>query len=62
MIVAGSPIEAVYIGASELAKEPIRIKKFISILGFIFSIANHIEFYCDNNRGFVEVKELRLHQ
>ncbi|KAK8685812.1 hypothetical protein V6N13_124846 [Hibiscus sabdariffa] len=49
-------------GASEAAKEAVWIKKFISELGVLPSIADAIELYCDNNGAIAQAKEPRSHQ
>ena len=46
---ADSTIEAEYIAASDSAKEAVWIKKFITELGVVPSIADPIPVYCDNN-------------
>ncbi|KAK8975285.1 hypothetical protein V6N11_046782 [Hibiscus sabdariffa] len=60
--VADSTIEAEYIAASEAAKEAVWIKKFITELGVIPSIADVVDFYCDNNGAIAQAKEPRSHQ
>ncbi|KAK9128492.1 hypothetical protein Syun_017289 [Stephania yunnanensis] len=58
-IVADSTTEAEYIAASDVAKEAIWIKKFISELGVVPSIANPVYLYCDNNGAIAQAKEPR---
>ncbi|KAK9032006.1 hypothetical protein V6N11_056291 [Hibiscus sabdariffa] len=60
--VADSTTEAEYIAASEAAKEAVWIKKFITELGVIPSIADDVYLYCDNNGAFAQAKEPRSHQ
>ncbi|PKI53381.1 hypothetical protein CRG98_026221 [Punica granatum] len=47
--VADSTIEAEYIAASSAAKEAVWIKKFVTELAVVPSIADPVERYCDNN-------------
>ncbi|KAK8684267.1 hypothetical protein V6N13_040297 [Hibiscus sabdariffa] len=49
-------------GASEAAKEAVWIKKFITELGVIPSIADAVDLYCDNNGAIAQAKEPRSHQ
>ncbi|KAK8574601.1 hypothetical protein V6N12_062291 [Hibiscus sabdariffa] len=60
--VADSTTEAEYIAASEAAKEAVWIKKFITELGVIPSIADAVDLYCDNNGAITQAKEPRSHQ
>ncbi|KAK8685913.1 hypothetical protein V6N13_124945 [Hibiscus sabdariffa] len=60
--VADSTTEAEYITASEAAKEAVWIKKFITELGVIPSIADAVDLYCDNNGAIAQAKEPRSHQ
>ncbi|KAK8506891.1 hypothetical protein V6N12_046252 [Hibiscus sabdariffa] len=60
--VADSTTEAEYIAASEAAKEAVWIKKFITELGVIPSIADAVDLYCDNNGAIAQAKEPRSHQ
>ena len=48
-----STIELEYIAASEVAKEAVRIRKFITKLGVIPSIVDLIPLYYDNNGAIV---------
>ncbi|KAK9008928.1 hypothetical protein V6N11_080404 [Hibiscus sabdariffa] len=48
--------------ASEAAKEAVWIKKFITGLGVIPSIADAVDLYCDNNGAITQAKEPRSHQ
>ncbi|KAK8679994.1 hypothetical protein V6N13_108949 [Hibiscus sabdariffa] len=60
--VADSTTEAEYNAASEAAKEAVWIKKFITELGVIPSIADAVDLYCDNNGAIAQAKEPRSHQ
>ena len=60
--VADSTTEAKYIAASEATKEAVWIRKFITELGVVPSIADPIELYCDNNGAIAQAKEPRSHQ
>ena len=60
--VADSTTEAEYIAASEAAKEAVWIRKFITELGVVPSIADPIELYCDNNGAIAQAKEPRSYQ
>ena len=55
-------MESEYIVASNAAKEVVWLKKFITGLDVIPSIANLIDLYCDNNGVTAQAKELRSHQ
>ena len=57
--VVDSTTEAEYITASEATKEAVWIRKFITELGVVPSIANPIELYCDNNGAIAQAKEPR---
>ena len=59
---ADSTIESEYIAASEVAKEVVWIKKFITELGAIPSIVHPVLLYCDNNGAIAQAKEPRSHQ
>ena len=59
--VAHSTMEAEYIAACEAAKEAVWIRKFISDLGVVPSIADPIDLYCDNNGAIAQAKEPRSH-
>ena len=59
---ADSTIDAEYIAASEAAKEAVWIKKFITELEVVPSIADPILLYCDNNGAIAQAKEPRSHQ
>ena len=59
---ADSTTESEYIAASEVAKESIWIKKFITELGVVPSIVHPILLYCDNNGAIAQAKEPRSHQ
>ena len=60
--VADSTIEDEYIAASDAAKEAVWIKKFITELGVVPSIADPVDLYCDNNGAIAQAKEPRSHQ
>ncbi|XP_052490768.1 secreted RxLR effector protein 161-like [Gossypium raimondii] len=60
--VANSIIEAEYIAATEVAKEIVWIKKFISELGVVPNISHAIELHCDSNGAIAQGKEPRSHQ
>ena len=59
--VADSTTKAEYIVASEVAKEAVWIKQFITKLG-VPSISNPMDLLCDNNGAIAQVKEPRSHQ
>ena len=59
--VADSTMEAEYIAASEAAKEAVWLRKFISGLGVVPSIADPVVLYCDNNGAIAQAKEPRSH-
>ena len=61
-MVVDSTTEAEYIAASEVAKEVVWIKKFVSELGVVPSCSSPIDLYCDNNGAIARAKEPRLHQ
>lgn len=61
-VVAQSTTESEYIAASEAAQEAAWMKKFISDLGVVPSIAKPIEIFCDNNGAIAQAKEPRSHQ
>ncbi|KAL8116619.1 hypothetical protein AgCh_022965 [Apium graveolens] len=56
--VADSTKEAEYIATCEAAKEAVWIRKFISDLGVVPSIADPIDLYCDNNGAIAQAKTL----
>ena len=60
--VADFTTKAEYIAASEAAKEAVWIRKFITELGVVPSIADPIDLYCDNNGVIAQAKEPRSHQ
>ncbi|PKI73152.1 hypothetical protein CRG98_006439 [Punica granatum] len=60
--VADSTTEAEYIAASIAAKEAVWIKKFVTELAMVPSIADLVELYCDNNGANAQAKEPRSHQ
>ncbi|KAJ8753518.1 hypothetical protein K2173_022759 [Erythroxylum novogranatense] len=50
-----------YIAASDAAKEAVWIRKFITELGIVPSIASPIDLYCDNNGAIAQAKEPNSH-
>ena len=60
--VADSTTKAEYIAASDVAKEAVWIKKFITDLEVVPSITNPVDVYCDNNGAIAQAKEPRSHQ
>ncbi|PKI70095.1 hypothetical protein CRG98_009558 [Punica granatum] len=60
--VADSTTDAEYIAASNAAKEAVWIKKFVTELAVVPSIADLVDLYCDNNGAIAQIKELRSHQ
>ena len=58
---ADSTTETEYIAASEAAKEAVWIKKFITELEVVPSIADPILLYCENNGAIAQAKEPRSH-
>ena len=60
--IADPTTESKYIAASEVAKEAVWIKKFITKLGVVPSIIHPILLYCDNNGTIAQAKEPRSHQ
>ena len=59
---ADSTTKSQYIAASEVAKEAVWIKKFITELGVVPSIVHSILLYCDNNGAIAQAKEPQSHQ
>ena len=59
---ADSTTEAEYIAASEVAKEAVWIKNFVTELGVVPSIENAIPLYCDNIGAIAQANEPRAHQ
>ena len=57
-----STMKVEYIAASDVAKEAIWIKKFITELGVIPSIVDPVLLYYDNNGAIVQAKESWSHQ
>ena len=57
-----STIEFEYITPSDVVKEAIWIKKFITKLAVVHSIVDPILFYYDNNGAITQAKEPRSHQ
>ena len=60
--IADSTTESKYIATSEAAKEAVWIKKFITELEVVPSIAHPILLYCDNIGAIAQAKEPRSHQ
>ena len=60
--VADSTIESEYIATSDVAKEAVWIKKFITGLEIVPSISDPVDLYCDNNGAIAQAKEPRSHQ
>ncbi|XP_040942319.1 uncharacterized protein [Gossypium hirsutum] len=60
--IVDSTTQAGYISASDTAKEAVWIKKFISDLGVVPSITNHVDVYCDNYGAIAQAKEPRSYQ
>ena len=58
---ADSTTEAEYIAASEAAEKDVWIRKFITELGVIPSIAKPVVLYCDNSGAVAQAKEPREH-
>ena len=54
-------IEVEYIAASDAATEALWLKKFITDLGVIPSISEHILVLCENNGIIAQAKEPRFH-
>ncbi len=59
--VADSTTEAEYITASNAAKEAVWIKKFVTELGVVPSIADPVDLYCDNNGVIAQAEKPRSH-
>ena len=59
---ADSTTKAKYIAVSDAAKEAVWLKKFITDLGIVPMILNHIPLLCDNNGAIAQAKEPRSHQ
>ena len=60
--VADSTTESEDIVASDAAKEAVWLKKFITGLDVVPSIANPVDLYCDNNGAIAQAKEPRSYQ
>ena len=60
--VVDSTIEVEYIATSDIAKEAVWIKKFITRLEIVPSISDPVDLYCDNNGAIAQAKEPRSHQ
>ena len=55
---ADSTIEYEHIAASDAVKEAILLKKFITGLDVVPSIANPVDLYCDNNGLLLKLRSL----
>ncbi len=55
-----STTEAKYIAASDVTKEVVWIKKFVTVLGVVPSVESSIPLYCDNNGAFIQAKNPNL--
>ena len=55
-------MEAEYIAASDVAKEAVWTRKFITELGVVPTISDPIVLFCDNNDVIAQTKEPRSHQ
>jgi hypothetical protein len=60
--VADSMTEAEYITASEVAKETVWFRNFVSKLGVISSASNPMDLYYDNIGAIAQAKEPRAHK
>ena len=60
--VADSTTEFEYIAASEVVKEAVWIKNFITELGVVPSILDPLEIFCDNNEAIAQAKKPQSHQ
>ena len=60
--IADSTTESKYIAASDAAKEAVWIRKFVSELGVVPTIADPVTLYCDNSGAIAQAKEPRSHQ
>jgi hypothetical protein len=54
--------EAEYIASSEVAKEVVCIRNFVSELGVVISASSPMDLYCDNSGAIVQAKEPRAHK
>ncbi|GKC49914.1 putative RNA-directed DNA polymerase, partial [Tanacetum coccineum] len=61
-IVADSTCESEYIAACEASKEDIWMKNFIGDLGFVPTIQDPIEIFCDNESAVALTKEPKDHE
>ncbi|KAI3804628.1 hypothetical protein L1987_26325 [Smallanthus sonchifolius] len=61
-VVAQSTTESEYVAASEVAKEAVWMKKFISDLGVVPAIQEPLEIFCDNEGAIALAKEPRAHK
>ena len=59
---ADSTIEAEYIAASDVAKEGVWIKKFITYLGVVPDSEKPTSLYCDNSGVITQIREPGSHQ
>ena len=60
-MVTDSTTEIEYIATSEVAKEVVWIRKFISELGVVSSASSPMNLYCDNSRAIAQTKEPKSH-
>jgi hypothetical protein len=51
-----------YIVASEATKEVVWLRKFVFVLGVVYSHSSLIDLYCGNNGAIAQAKDPRLHQ
>ncbi|KAM0986325.1 hypothetical protein ACFX2C_013510 [Malus domestica] len=61
-VIADSTTEAEYVVAAEAGKEAFWMKKFITELGVVPTIASPVTLYCDNSGAIAQAKEPRAHQ
>ncbi|KAJ9557826.1 hypothetical protein OSB04_012440 [Centaurea solstitialis] len=59
--IADSTTEAEYIAASDVAKEAVWLRNFLSDLRVVASISRPIDIFCDNSGAVAQAKELREH-
>ena len=57
-----STTEAEYIAASDVAKEGVWLKMFITDLGVVPDSEKPTSLYCDNNRAITQIRESGSHQ
>ena len=61
-MIVDSKTEAEYITTSEVAKEVVWIRKFISEIRVVPSIVDLVPLYYDNNGAITQVKEPLFHR